>query len=123
MGIEDFGETMSDSLIDYLKNPKNRMQIQEMLDLGVKMVSPETAEVTVEGTSLEGSTFVITGALSKSRDEFKALIEARGGKVSGSVSKKTTYLLMGDDANGTSKHKKAMDLGVTILSEEGFNAL
>ncbi|WP_214688485.1 NAD-dependent DNA ligase LigA [Exiguobacterium sp. s163] len=123
MGIEDFGETMSDSLIDYLKNPKNRMQIQEMLDLGVKMVSSETAEVAVEGTSLEGSPFVITGALSKSRDEFKALIEARGGKVSGSVSKKTTYLLMGDDANGTSKHKKAMDLGVTILSEEGFNAL
>lgn len=124
LSIEDFGDTMSTSLIDFLENDQNRDLIQQMLDLGVKMESPEAPATTVSaGSSLEGTSFVITGALSKGREEFKALIEARGGKVSGSVSKKTTYLLMGDDANGTSKHKKALDLGVTILSEDDFNQL
>jgi len=125
LSIEDFGETMAMSLIDFLDNPQNRMLIEEMLELGVVMETP-TASSTANsnlGSTLEGKTYVITGALSKSRDEFKDIIEARGGKVSGSVSKKTTYLLMGDDANGTSKHKKALDLGVTILSEDAFNQL
>lgn len=124
LSIEDFGETMSMSLVDFLDNQQNRELIQDMLDLGVKMETPQKNDTAVvAGSNLEGKTFVITGALSKSRDEFKSLIEARGGKVSGSVSKKTTYLLMGDDANGTSKHKKALDLGVTILGEEDFNQL
>lgn len=124
LNIEDFGETMSMSLIDFLENEQNQSLIRDLDALGLKMQSSRPSQVIQDGEeSLEGNTFVITGALSKGRDEFKTLIEARGGKVSGSVSKKTTYLLMGDDAIGTSKHKKAVDLGVTILNEDAFNNL
>ncbi len=65
-----------------------------------------------------GKTFVITGELSKPRDEFKALIEKSGGRVSGSVSKKTDYLLLGE--NPGSKKEKADELGVKIMSESEF---
>lgn len=129
LGLEDFGETMATSLIDFLSNPQNRQLIHDLEELGLSMgmeeqaMIPEELQGSAGFSSLEGKTFVITGALSKGRDEFKSLIEARGGKVSGSVSKKTTYLLMGEDAVGTSKHKKAESLGVTILSEEKFNEL
>ena len=77
----------------------------------------------VGNTSFLGKTFVITGKLSNSRGEFKAVIESLGGKVSGSVSTKTDYLLMGEDANGTSKHQSAVANGVTILIENDFNLL
>ena len=125
LSLEKFGEKMADSLIDFLSNPQNQELFDELEKLGLTMVmnEPVNNPETLGLSSLEGKTFVITGALSKGRDEFKSLIEARGGKVSGSVSKKTTYLLMGEDAIGTSKHKKAESLGVTILSEEQFNEL
>jgi len=68
-----------------------------------------------------GKTFVITGTLSQSRDHFKELIEKSGGKASGSISKKTDYLLAGEKAG--SKLTKAETLGVTVLNEEAFEKL
>lgn len=123
--LEKFGEKMAKALTDFITHEKNRTLIKRLSDYGLTMTTeaPVVSEEVAGMTSLDGATFVITGALSKSRDEFKADIEARGGKVTGSVSKKTMYLLMGDDAVGTSKHKKAVDLGVTILNEEAFNQL
>ena len=123
--LEKFGSTMVKALVDFLANDQNRDRIKELESYGLTMTTDAPVLTAEEASlsSLEGKTFVITGALSKGRDEFKEEIEKRGGKVSGSVSKKTTYLLMGDDATGTSKHTKAVDLGVTILNEEAYNAL
>ena len=72
--------------------------------------------------SLEGLTFVITGAVHqyKNRDEFKASVEERGGKVSGSVSKKTDYLVNNDTSSTSGKNKKAKELGIPIISEDQF---
>lgn len=120
--INDFGDTMTRSVVDFFTNPQNRALIEELQRIGFTMES-EQASSGGSSQEFEGKVFVITGSLSKSRDEFKALIEQKGGKVSGSVSKKTNYLLMGEDAEGTSKHKKALEVGTTILSEEDFNKL
>ena len=81
---------------------------------------PELLATAVDSPIL-GKTFVITGTLSESRDHFKDLIEARGGKVSGSISKKTDFLLAGEKAG--SKLTKAESLGVTILTEEKLQQL
>lgn len=74
-----------------------------------------------EDSVIFGKTFVITGALSRPRDEFKNLIESLGGKVSGSVSKKTDYVLFGQEAG--SKLDKAQELGVKCIDENEFNEL
>ncbi|WCK57622.1 NAD-dependent DNA ligase LigA (plasmid) [Aneurinibacillus sp. Ricciae_BoGa-3] len=122
--INDFGSTMTESMVDFFTNVKNIEAIRELQAVGFTMESEYQGQAPA-GTSLEGKTFVITGKLSKGRDEFKSLIESLGGKVSGSVSKKTTYLLMGDGEEGSSKHQKALELAefVTILNEEAFNKL
>ena len=79
-------------------------------------------QATQQNQSLAGMTFVITGTLTgMTRDEAKAALQARGGKVTGSVSAKTTYVVVGD-APG-SKAEKAAELGVTILDEEGLQGL
>ena len=74
------------------------------------------------GQTFEGMTFVITGSLEhfSNRNEAKALIESLGGKVTGSVTKKTNYLINNDKTSGSSKNKKAKELGIPILSEEDF---
>ena len=118
ISLNDFGGETTNSIVDFFTNEANRQMIEKLMALGFTM-QEEVAEVTaVEG--IAGKTFVITGELSKPRSEFKALIEGLGGKVTGSVSKKTDYLLMGDDAVGTSKHQKAVSLDITILNEEAF---
>lgn len=126
LNIDDFGDTMVNSIFTYFAKFNHIELIQRLHYLDLTMESEFMKNSNSNGASqqsLNGKVFVITGALSKSRDEFKEDIEALGGKVTGSVSKKTTYLLMGKDAEGTSKHQKALDLGITILDEEGFNQL
>lgn len=116
--IPDIGGIMAASLIRWLEDPQSQHLISRLRDAGVNM---EYKEIVVD-RRLEGAVFVLTGALSRySRQEASAVIESHGGKVSSSVSKKTTYVLAGDDAG--SKLEKAKDLGVAVISEEEFEAM
>lgn len=114
--LEGFGEQMALSLQDFLAvNKEKILRFYTLLNL-----QNDKKEV-LENAAISGKSFVITGTLSKSRDEFKALIEKNGGKVSGSVSKKTDFVLFGNDPG--SKLEKAKELGVKIIDEKEFNDL
>ncbi|MBQ7300687.1 MAG: NAD-dependent DNA ligase LigA [Clostridia bacterium] len=116
--IEDIGTVTADSIIGYFANPEVRVLIDRLKACGVKT----TYETTVQGASLAGKTFVLTGTLpSMSRDEASALIEANGGKVTSSVSKKTSYVVAGAEAG--SKLTKAEALGIPILSQDDLLAM
>lgn len=117
----DIGEITAQNIIDFFASPTNRAVVSDMLALGVVIKAPETPS---EGGDqrLAGQTWVVTGTLAQmSRDEAKATIERLGGKASGSVSKKTDYLLAGEKAG--SKLAKAESLGVTIIDEAAFLAM
>ena len=106
-----------------LANPEFAPEIEELSKCGVNMVyTAPTAASSEGGSALEGMTFVITGTLpSMSRDEAKAFIETNGGKVTASVSKKTSYLVAGEAAG--SKLDIANSLGVTVINEDQLKAL
>ena len=107
------GEVSAESIVTYFSNPDNIRNIEQLRSAGVKMESNKE----VKGNSLEGLTFVITGTLpGMKREEASELIAAYGGKVSSSVSKKTSYLLAG--ADGGSKLLKAEKAGVEIITLE-----
>lgn len=115
--INGIGETMALALIAHFNRPENRALIGELTELGVKPVAPAKAAPT--GTAFAGKTFVLTGTLpTMTRDEAGARIEAAGGKVSGSVSKKSSYVLAGAEAG--SKLDKAQALGVPVIDEAEF---
>lgn len=118
LSIGGIGGTMADAIVTHFNAPRNRDMVSQLLDLGVAPKAP--ARAALEGaSSLAGKTFVLTGTLpSMSRETATARIEAAGGRVSGSVSRKTGYVLAGEDAG--SKLEKARALGVTILSEAEF---
>ena len=109
--IEDIGDIVANSIIEYFKDENNIEMLNQMIGFGVKVKEEEI----INTNKLEGKTFVITGTLSKPRSEFEKIIEQNGGKCSGSVSKKTDYVLAGDDAG--SKLEKAKDLNVKIINE------
>ncbi len=110
--IEDFGEITAEGVVEYFSHEGNRRLCESLIDLGLTV---DSTAAPVKDT-LAGSTFVLTGTLpTMSRDEASALIKANGGKVTGSVSKKTTYVVAGSDAG--SKLTKARDLGITVISE------
>ena len=116
--IEDFGEITADCVIEFFSHEQNRELCERLIDLGLTVTS--TAAPTKD--TLAGLTFVLTGTLpTMSRDEASALIKANGGKVTGSVSKKTSYVVAGSDAG--SKLTKAQTLGVAIISEEELLAM
>lgn len=121
LSIEDVGESTAVSVVNFFTNEANVHMINELLNHGVTMLS-EKVEVNTE-SNIAGKTFVITGTLSRSRKEIQAQLESLGAKVSGSVSKKTDYLLMGEGEEGSSKHKKALELGTTIINEEKLNSM
>ncbi len=112
--IEGIGKQMAESICSYFANPNNVAMINTMVDAGVNMNSAESRT----SDRLMGMTFVITGTLSMNREHYKKLILASGGKVSDSVSSKTTYLLAGENAG--SKLTKAQKLGITIMDEASF---
>ena len=114
---DDIGEVIADSIIGYFADDANRDTIDRLKAAGLKFESEAAAEK--ESEILKGMTIVISGNFSISRDEMKALITANGGKNSGSVSGKTTYLLAGEKA-GPEKLKKAESLGVKVISEAEF---
>ena len=116
--IDGIGPEKSARFINWFKDDKNYLKVSNLLkELDVKEV--EVAEV---GTKCAGQTFVITGDVYhyKNRNELKAYIESQGGKVTGSVSKSTTYLINNDAESQTSKNKKAHQLGISIITEEQF---
>jgi DNA ligase (NAD+) len=115
--IAGFGETMAEAIVDHFNQPRNRSLIAELIGLGVSPSAPVRS--VAANATLAGKTFVLTGTLpGLTREEATARIEAAGGRVSGSVSRKTSYLLAGEDAG--SKLAKARDLGVPVLSEGDF---
>jgi len=120
MSLKGFGEEMTNSLVNFFSSDVNIATLYELQALGLTMKS-ETLEV--KGDTFGGKVFVITGELSKDRTYFKSLIESLGGKVTGTISKKTNYLLMGPDAEGTNKHKDALSKEVPIISEDMFNEM
>lgn len=110
--IEDFGEITAECVVEFFSHERNRNVCEKLIELGLTVTS--TAAPTKD--TLSGSTFVLTGTLpTMSRDEASALIKANGGKVTGSVSKKTSYVVAGSDAG--SKLTKAQELGVKVISE------
>lgn len=115
--IEGVGETMALAIIEHFNDPRNRALVHELISLGVKPTAPVKKEATSQ--ALAGKTLVLTGTLpTLTREAATAMIESAGGKVSGSVSKKTSYVLAGEEAG--SKLEKARALGVTVLDEVAF---
>jgi DNA ligase (NAD+) len=114
--VNDVGPIVAQSIVEFFAEQHNREVVEQLLAAGLTLVQ----DTVNSGTGvLSGRTFVLTGTLpTMSRDEAGALIEAHGGKVSGSVSKKTSYVVAGADAG--SKLDKARDLGVMVLDEEGL---
>ena len=116
--IDGIGEKMAQSMKEYFSDPRNIDVINRLKTSGVNMTEPLSEEEPSSHPFL-GKTFVLTGTLpTYSRDEASSLIEQRGGKVSGSVSKKTDYVLYGEKAG--SKLEKAKSLGINLLTEEEF---
>ena len=119
LNIEDVGSAMAESIVLYFSQPQNVDFIEKLRAVNVNF---EENEEVLEDDRFSGMTFVLTGALdSFTRDEASEIIERFGGKTSSSVSKKTTYVLAGDDAG--SKLRKAESLGVNIISEEDFKGM
>ena len=116
--VEDIGDQMAGSVLRYFERTENREMMERFLQYGI---SGTIQEEEGESDQLAGTTFVITGTLSLPREHFKVIILKAGGKVSDSVSNKTTYLLAGENAG--SKLQKAQKLNVTILTEKEFNTL
>lgn len=114
--IDGYGEIMANSAAEYFALPQTRRLLESLKELGVEM---KPLEKKSEGGVFKGKTFVLTGTLpTLKRAEASAIIEAHGGKTSSSVSKKTDYVLAGEEAG--SKLVKAQSLGITILTEDEF---
>lgn len=117
--IDDIGPSIADSIIRYFADERNLKNLNRLREAGLQMAAEQTAEG--EGsTALAGQSIVISGTfIHHSRDEYKALIELHGGKNVGSISKKTTAILAGDNM-GPAKLEKATSLGIPLLSEADF---
>jgi DNA ligase (NAD+) len=113
--VNDVGPVVADSIISFMSETHNREVIEQLLASGIEF----QAEERIAGVDLSGKTFVLTGTLpTMSRDQAKALLEAAGAKVAGSVSQKTSYVVAGADAG--SKLDKANELGVPVIDEEAL---
>jgi len=113
--VNDIGPKVAATVREFFANERNLALVERLREYGLTF----TAEKRVRGTALEGLTFVLTGTLpTLTRDEAKERIERAGGKVSGSVSKKTSYVVAGEEAG--SKLEKAEQLGVKVVDEAGL---
>jgi DNA ligase (NAD+) len=120
--VNDVGPVVAQSIRTFFEQPHNREVVEQLRAVGVSWAEHEGVQPAASPKPLAGKTLVLTGTLpTLSRDEAKDLIEAAGGKVSGSVSKKTHYVIAGEEAG--SKLDKAHELGVTVLDEAGLRAL
>lgn len=118
--VQDVGEVIAESVYNFFQNEKHRLEIQRLKADGLKMSMEAPAQNL--SAALTGQTIVISGNFSISRDEMKELIELHGGKNSGSLSGKTSYLLAGSKP-GPEKMKKAEQLGIPVINEEEFRSM
>ncbi|MBQ7103874.1 MAG: NAD-dependent DNA ligase LigA, partial [Anaerotignum sp.] len=119
MQVEGFGTVIAHSIFHYFRQEEHLKLLEDALQyLRIK----ETEQAETGESPLNGLTFVVTGDLNHfaNRKELQALIEQGGGKVTGSVTKKTNFLINNDVHSASSKNKKAAELGIPILSEEDF---
>lgn len=116
--IDEIGEKIAGSIIEWFQKESNREIVQKLREIGLNFTVDESA-FQHQSDILSGKQIVISGVFSKSRDEIKKIIEQNGGKNSSSLSKKTTYLLIGDKP-GPDKMAKAKQLGITIIDENEF---
>lgn len=116
--VEDIGEITAESIVSWFSQPQSVHLIRRLKEAGVNMESLRK----ITDTRFAGKTFVLTGALTKfTREEASQKIELLGGKVSGSVSKKTSFVVVGENAG--SKERKARELGIPLLTEDDFLAM
>ena len=117
--IDDVGEQIAKNVIEYFNNMSNLEIINRLRESGVQMES-KNEDTAQQSNRLQGKSIVISGVFTHhSRDEYKAMIEANGGKNVGSISKKTSFVLAGENM-GPEKRKKAESLGITLMSEDEF---
>jgi len=119
VSVQDIGDIVAESVLDFFNEEKIIKNINELLELGIKPIFEETTSIS---NVFNGKTMVVTGSLEGySRTEIKEKLEALGAKASGSVSRKTDYVLVGKEPG--SKYEKAIELGVKVLTEEEFNSM
>ena len=118
--IDGIGPEKSNAFVSWCKDPENISQLEDLLD----EITVQRTNTVASGNLCEGLTFVVTGDVHHyaNRNELKAYIESQGGKVTGSVSKSTNYLINNDVTSSSSKNTKAKQLNIPILSEEEFIA-
>ena len=117
--VTEVGPVVARSVLDYFQSEAGRKTMERMKELGIRPASEKKAAVETAALPFAGRTFVLTGTLpTMSREEASAKIESLGGKVSGSVSSKTDYVLAGAEAG--SKLEKAQSLGIAIIDEPAF---
>ena len=122
MEVDGVGQVIAESVVKYFQDPKNAAIVDRLASYGVQMQLSEE-QLSGQTDKLAGKSIVISGVfLHHSRDEYKAIIEQNGGKNVGSISKKTSFILAGDNM-GPAKLEKAQSLGVPIVSEEEFLAM
>ena len=116
--IEGVGEVIASAFVEYMKDEDNLQKISHL----IKELTLETPKAEEGSQTMTGLSFVITGSLNHfaNRSDLKELIEAKGGKVTGSVTGKTTALINNDVSSGSSKNKKAKELGIPVMSEDDF---
>ena len=118
--IEGVGPRIAQAVVQWFQRPRHREIIEKLRRAGVRLTAERPVE---EGPKpLEGLTFVITGTLSRPRGEIAALIEQHGGRVTGSVSRRTSYLIVGESPGGT-KYRRAQELGVPMIGEAELMAM
>lgn len=117
-GISGIGDVMAEAFVSFFADEKNRKTVHDILP----KIELEAVQANENEQIFDGMTFVITGSLNNfaNREELVAVIEDKGGKVSGSVSSKTNYLINNDNTSGSSKNKKAKELGIDIITEAQF---
>ena len=115
---DGIGGVLAQAWVDYFASEKNN----EVLDHLLQELHIEKEQTEENGTAFAGMTFVITGSVEHfaNRKELQALIESKGGKATGSVTSKTTYLINNDTQSSSSKNKKAKELGIEVITEEEF---
>ncbi|NJB81669.1 NAD-dependent DNA ligase LigA [Wenyingzhuangia aestuarii] len=122
IAVDEIGDRIAESIIDFRNQALNQVLVAKLKEAGVQMSLSEDV-LKNQTDTFAGKTFVVSGVFHKvSRNELKKLIEDNGGKASSSISKKTTYIVAGDNM-GPAKLQKATDLGVTIISEDDFLAM